>query len=184
MTIISSIFLFVLAVFPMLINEPVNPHSKEIQKEIRKHLGLDPPVLKALIKNADLNTDQNFGNFYSVSSSEAIRGVGFLYVGRVYTCRQESCSNNVAVSEYFDYFILYNSSKQVEFVKITAYKATRGHQMASAGWLRQYKKYDGSKPLKVGKDIDAISGATVSVNAINEDIRRVTKQLLNDLNAV
>jgi Na+-translocating ferredoxin:NAD+ oxidoreductase RnfG subunit len=85
----------------------------------------------------------------------------------------------VAVSEYFDYFILYNSSKQVEFVKITAYKATRGHQMASAGWLRQYKKYDGSKPLLVGKDIDAISGATVSVKAINEDIMRVTKQLLN-----
>ena len=59
-------------------------------------------------------------------------------------------------------------------VKVYNYQATHGQEVSIKGWLRQYAGYDGSQSLTVGKDIDAISGATISVYAINQDIQEKT----------
>ncbi|HCY41547.1 MAG TPA: FMN-binding protein, partial [Prolixibacteraceae bacterium] len=44
-------------------------------------------------------------------------------------------------------------------------------------WLKQFQGYDGTRPLTVGKSIDAISGATVSVFSITDDIQEKTRLL-------
>jgi Na+-translocating ferredoxin:NAD+ oxidoreductase RnfG subunit len=165
----------------LLLGEPIAKlESKEIQREIRKQWNVaDFQAIKMNLSEMDKPlTNQNFGAFYKLSNSNVSQPKGYFYIGRVFTCRQGSCSNNVSKSEFFDYIVFYNTNKSIERVKVISYKASRGHQMTSSGWLRQFKSYDGSRALTIGKDIDAISGATVSVNAINDDIIRVTRQLL------
>jgi hypothetical protein len=103
----------------------------------------------------------------------------FLYAGRVQTCRQGGCSApsgafSSVISEFFDYFILFDNSRAVQLVKIYNYEATHGQEVANKGWLKQFQEYNGDEPLIVGKNIDAISGATISVYALTSDVREKT----------
>ncbi|MCG8701745.1 MAG: FMN-binding protein [Bacteroidales bacterium] len=120
------------------------------------------------------------GKFFKINSDKS--QYKYIYTGRVNSCRAGGCSISVeqpmdAKSEYFDYFILFDSAKTVQLVKVYDYKATHGHEVTAKGWLKQFISYDGSKSLKVDKNIDAISGATISVYAITFDIELKTQIL-------
>lgn len=117
------------------------------------------------------------GKFFSLNHHQLI--FGYLYIGRVNSCRANGCSfsgtfNRDDTSEYFDYFILFHPDRTVAGVFVFNYAATHGQEITSKGWLKQFIGYDGHKDLSVGKNIDAISGATISVFGITEDIRQKT----------
>lgn len=100
--------------------------------------------------------------------------LGFVIAKRVNSCRTGGCNidnDEQAISfEYFDYFIITDFDFNVMKVNVYNYQATQGQEVMSQGWLRQFIGFSGQKQLVYGKDIEAISGATVSANAINEDI--------------
>ncbi len=106
----------------------------------------------------------------------------YLYIGRVNSCRAGGCSKPIEATsdsgnEYFDYFILFDKDINVRLVKIFNYQATHGHEISARGWLKQFVGYNASKSLQVDKDIDGISGATISVYAITDDVEKKTKAL-------
>lgn len=106
----------------------------------------------------------------------------YAYSGRVNSCRAGGCSSGgvdggADAFEYFDYFIIFDASISVLNVKVFNYQASHGQEITARGWLKQFRGYDGSRLMEVGKQIDAISGATISVNAITDDIKLRTKQL-------
>ncbi|MFO7863860.1 MAG: FMN-binding protein [Salinivirgaceae bacterium] len=109
----------------------------------------------------------------------AIRGSAieplYIYSGRVTSCRSGGC-NTVKASpdkpagEYFDYFIIFDGLGEIQAVRVFNYKATKGHAIASKGWLRQFEKLGTKEKPAVNKNIDGISGATISTHAITSDI--------------
>lgn len=109
--------------------------------------------------------------------------VGTAYVHRVKSCREGGCSNTSldvvagTAYEYFDYFTILNKQKSIVDVKVYNYAATHGSEICSKGWLRQFVGYNGTKELRYGKDIDGISGATISGQAITDDINDAVKRL-------
>ena len=108
-----------------------------------------------------------------------------IYIGRVNSCRSGGCTANMvdepaADYEFFDYYILYDDKSRIVSVRIFNYEATHGQEITVKGWLRQFTGYDGSGLLRAGKEIDSISGATVSVYSIVNDVRMKT-ELLNKL---
>lgn len=108
----------------------------------------------------------------------------YIYAGRVNSCRQGGCSNpvqtlTIETPEYFDYLIVFDSHFSVTQVKVYNYQATHGQEVTNKGWLKQFQGFDGSRSLTVGKSIDGISGATVSVIGITNDIQEKTKLLKN-----
>lgn len=76
--------------------------------------------------------------------------------------------------ERFQYMILYSPDVEVIKVKILQYNSTRGTEVTSKKWLRQFEGNKGDK-LVYGKDIQAITGATYSANSITEDVPAVTQ---------
>lgn len=152
---------------------------------------------KALIKTLqkaginDVSTIEEMAIPDSVSLANRIKGKYFLikennvsqyqyiYVGRVNSCRAGGCSISNEISkdgnsEYFDYFILFDKNKTVQTVKVFNYQATHGQEITARGWLKQFIGHDGSESLQVDKNIDAISGATISVYAITFDVEMKT----------
>ena len=120
------------------------------------------------------------GQFFRVGDTEI---AGYAYVGRVNSCRSGGCSNGSGATadvsaEYFDYFILFDPAFKVVQVRVFNYQATHGHGIMSKGWLRQFTGYDGSSGLEPGKDIDSISGATISVRVITQDVSDKTRMLI------
>lgn len=111
--------------------------------------------------------------YYCIKSED--KTLGYVYVGRVNSCRRGGCSidgnNKSDEFEYFDYYFVADRSGTIKKVKVYNYQATQGHEIMGWGWLRQFIGISGDEKLVVGKDIEAISGATVSAVAITDDIQ-------------
>ncbi|WP_066629714.1 FMN-binding protein [Labilibacter marinus] len=154
----------------------INYSHRSLIKELEKQLSSDTSALTEI----KLTEAYYKGKFYELNGSNE----SFVYIGRVNSCRAGGCaisSENKGPSEYFDYFIFFDKTGQVTFVKIFNYAATHGHEVMAKGWLKQYRGYSSKKNLEVGKEVDTISGATISVNAITEDIKIKTTLLSNYL---
>lgn len=134
------------------------------------------------ISKETLNPAQLQGKFFKTTGNEINSEVKYVYVGRVNSCRTGGCSvsGNSAVnieSEYFDYFIFFDSRKTVIQVEVFNYQATHGYEITAKGWLKQFTGFSGKDSLEVNKNIDSISGATVSVYAITTDVQEKTRLL-------
>jgi len=110
--------------------------------------------------------------------------LGYVYIKRINSCRSDGCDINFHDDsngfEYFDYYLITDKSGMVLQVKVYNYQATHGHQVMSKGWLKQFIGYNGSQNMNYGKDVQAISGATVSAKALTEDIQNAEK-LISDI---
>ena len=153
---------------------------KKINKEIVKLWGIEQPTIEE-ISIPDFIKQQNYiqGRYFLVSDKNNVSHINYMYIGRVNSCRAGGCSismdpNENFETEYFDYFILFDAASSVQLVRIYNYMATHGHEVSAKGWLRQFDGYDGTITLEVGKNIDAISGATISVYAITKDVQEKT----------
>jgi len=157
--------------------------DKILLKELQKVSGADMPGRKELPIPETLNAHQTVhGKFFELSET-ANQGIKkYIYVGRVNSCRQGGCSNSrqavvTEATEYFDYFIVFEPNLSVQQVKVYNYQASHGQEITNKGWLKQFQGHNGGRPLTVGKNIDGISGATISVQAVTADIAEKTKLL-------
>jgi Na+-translocating ferredoxin:NAD+ oxidoreductase RnfG subunit len=146
---------------------------KALQKEgITDISGIEEVILSDL----DITSNHINGKYFLTNN---ISHYQYIYVGRVNSCRAGGCSitNDISengISEYFDYFILFDANKTVQKVKVFNYQATHGHEITAKSWLKQFIGYNGSVQLQVNKNIDALSGATISVYAITADVEMKT----------
>jgi Na+-translocating ferredoxin:NAD+ oxidoreductase RnfG subunit len=100
----------------------------------------------------------------------------------VKSCNAEVCgagngSAKIPSAEYFEYFLIADNSSKVLHVEVFNYQSTKGHEIMSRSWLRQFVGYKPDKNLIFGRDIDGVSGATISARAITEDIPLAVKEL-------
>jgi Na+-translocating ferredoxin:NAD+ oxidoreductase RnfG subunit len=120
------------------------------------------------------------GKFFEIICNE--NKIYTAYVGRVNCCRSGGCSNLVTIDfngefEYFDYFILFDSQNRIITTRVYNYEATHGAEITAKGWLNQFSGYDGTKNLRIGKEVDSISGATISVFGMVTDVQGKTAML-------
>jgi len=160
----------------------LNFEDKNLQKELLKISEATNNKWKDLnIPVSDQDANRIQGKFMILSGVNAMQKQ-YAYVGRVNSCRQGGCSNpsinqSFENSEYFDYLIVFDEKPSVKLVKVYNYQATHGQEISVKGWLKQFTGFDGNTQLSVGKSIDAISGATISVYAITNDIQEKTRLL-------
>lgn len=160
-------------------------YPKSLHTELAKANG-NNVELRELSILPKLANSVKLGKFFKVADLTSFSPIKYVYVGRVKTCRAGGCSINTndvndVQSEYFDYFILYDVSCSIQLVKIYNYQATHGQEVTASNWLRQFKSYNGRRELIVGQNVDAISGATISVDATTFDIEHKTKILEQSL---
>lgn len=148
------------------------PPVKKISKTVNK---IWKTTDFQMITLGDIRCGGN-GYWYKIVSGE--KELGLLYNGRVNSCRAGGCSvdNEGKVSlafEFFDYLLFTDNSGKVLRVKVYNYQATHGQEVMSRGWLNQFKGLITGEKLEFGRDIETISGATVSATAMTDDIQRV-----------
>ncbi|SDC90801.1 FMN-binding domain-containing protein [Williamwhitmania taraxaci] len=161
----------------------IDYQPKALLKTLQKAGITDVSTVKELTLPELKNLQQTLnGKFFKIETNN-VSQYKYIYVGRVNSCRAGGCSithsvNNIGDSEYFDYYILFDKNKTVRVVTVFNYQATHGQEVTAKGWLKQFIGHNGSEPLKVDKNIDAISGATISVYAITSDIEMKTAILV------
>ena len=73
--------------------------------------------------------------------------------------------------ENFDYTIFFSAGLSIRSVKVTIYRSSYGAAICHKKWLGQFEGYEGGE-LILGREIDAISGASISAQSMVEDIQR------------
>lgn len=184
--IIFSIF-FIFLLICANSQSAIDYNHKKINKEIEKLWGIEQARIEEIFIPDSIKRGNHIqGKYFLVSDKMNVNQIYYMYIGRVNSCRAGGCSIPMDSpesydSEYFEYFILFDSSLSVQVVRIFNYAASHGHEVSAKGWLRQFDGYNGRDTLRVGKNVDAISGATISVYGITEDVQLKT-QLLQKLN--
>jgi hypothetical protein len=178
------VFLFLLAPF-FCHAQAINYAPKVLQKDMQKLWHNENIELNELEIPDSMYNDflLERGKIYrSISNGE---NMGFAYIGRIYSCRAGGCSLEKDQEsseidedyEYFDYYILFNGNLVVEQVRVYNYQATHGHEVGGKGWLKQFIGYNGETKLELGKNVDSISGATISANAITYHVNETSRYL-------
>ena len=72
----------------------------------------------------------------------------------------------------FDFMVIFDCGNKIKLVKILIYRENYGGEISSRRWLKQFIGITEPKPF-----VDAISGATISVNSIKHSINKLIKSL-------
>ncbi len=163
--------ILLLLLFPDLYAGSPPDMNKKVQKEVDKlfdadtqsrEIGLitDGQSPSALIREGD--------RAYAIEHSEDIQAYVFSTSAR-------------GRYDYFDYSIIYAMDLSVMGVLVTTYRSSHGAGICSKGWLKQFRGYQG-EDLRLGKEVDSISGATISATSMVEDMKRCSL-LMEELQA-
>lgn len=105
--------------------------------------------------------------------------IGYACYTTAFGCRVGGCAAptnpNVQSYETFDYIVVYDAELNIKKVDIANYGGQYGYEICRPKWLRQFiGKNNG---FELNKNIDGISGATVSAQFLIDDLNAVGAKL-------
>ncbi|MBS2097961.1 FMN-binding protein [Carboxylicivirga linearis] len=180
-----SVVLLVSVAFTVPIDEIEYNHKAVIKTLIKNGKMTNPSLSELVLPKSIEDTCALQGKFFKVADSNE-SAIKTIYIGRVNSCRAGGCSinnnNTGGTSEYFDYMVCFDKAASVVLVKVFNYQATHGHEVTAKGWLKQFVGHNANGNIEVGRNIDSISGATISVNGISKDIEEKTELMAAIIN--
>ena len=112
-------------------------------------------------KNAQLRFMRDQIYIWEISKNEEMIGLAYL-------------DNVKGKSQPITYAVFFDSQGRVERSHIIKYREPIGGEVSNQYWLNQFFGKSWESDYKIGSDIDGISGATISVNAVTRGIHRST----------
>lgn len=155
----SGLFLFVLFSFGV----PKNL-QKKVYKEIKNTFKIEDFNLSTIKVDDKLNASLPFKindeNFHQIKSNQKVIGYAII---------------NTAPSKTadFDYLILLDATGTIVKSNVLIYREEYGGEIGSTRWLRQFIGKNQNDILEYKKNIDAISGATISVKSMIKSVNEV-----------
>ena len=132
-----------------------------------------PNEIKSIAeKNAHLRFMRNQIYIWEILEEDSLIGLVFL-------------DNVKGKSQPITYAVFFDSEGKVLQSHIIKYREPIGGEVSNRHWLKQFFGKSSSSGYKIGSDVDGISGATISVNAVTRGIHRSTfivKYLLEKMN--
>ncbi|NOR34092.1 MAG: hypothetical protein GQ579_05375 [Bacteroidales bacterium] len=80
--------------------------------------------------------------------------------------------------DYFDYLLAYAPDFSVLGLTIVVYRSSHGAAICQKKWLSQFESYAGEE-LTLGKEIDAVAGATISATSMVRDTKRCYQLMIS-----
>jgi len=83
------------------------------------------------------------------------------------------------------FLAIFNEKGEIYNTSIIKYREAYGGEVGNKSWLNQFISFNDTSNYKVGNDISAISGATISVHSVSKGIRKLSiliKDIIKDYN--
>ena len=131
--------------------------EKKVKKVVAKVFDVEETSFAAVSVSKELNDKLPVkiteNNFFSIHKEDKLLGYAFL----------DKASSKTAK---FDYLVLFNDKLQIKSSKVLIYREEYGGEIGSTRWLKQFLGLSGNDRVKMGDNIDVISGATISVRSM------------------
>ncbi|MGX1929527.1 FMN-binding protein [Flagellimonas sp. 2504JD4-2] len=139
---------------------PKGVHKKVI-KEVGKTFEVTnfnlTPIVVAKDVNTELPTKISGENFYKIDVQDSILGYAFVDQAPSKTAK-------------FDYLVVFDGELKVLNSKVLIYREEYGGEIGSKRWLKQFIGKTGGDRVSEETNIDAISGATISVRSMTKSM--------------
>jgi Na+-translocating ferredoxin:NAD+ oxidoreductase RnfG subunit len=135
--------------------------QKKVEKEVEKTFEVQDFQLFPLTIGETLN-DQlpvkiTGQNFFEVQHQGQLLGYAFVDQAPSKTAK-------------FDYLVIFDAGLKVIASKVLVYREEYGGEIGSNRWLRQFTGLTGTDRVSPNTNIDAISGATISVRSMTRSM--------------
>jgi hypothetical protein len=134
--------------------------DKRVVKDVEKIFGTSPEIRQISPGEVEIPGLQPMKTGDRVFSIQGGDGAGYI----LSTCAKGRYDE-------FDYSVIYTDSLMVLGIRVTVYRSSHGAAICSKGWLKQFIGYQGGE-MDLGKDIDSVSGATISATSMVNDVQR------------
>ena len=143
-------FIFLFLINNFILFSQWNPSDLVLSKKIKE---LD----KIYDSNYDIiKTDFN-PNYFNIIINDTKTG---------YLCLRQAPSKH----DVFDYMLIFDKDLNINHIKILAYREDWGGEIRSKRWLKQFSNRE-------IEEVQAISGATISVNSLKTDISKLKLEM-------
>lgn len=147
-------------------------HSKKIEKKIAKEITahfeteeFSTEVIKiSEMVNNTVKSEFRKDNLLKISSPKGL--LGYAYIG-----------NAPSKTATFDYLVIFDPDFVVVKSKVLIYREEYGGEIGSKRWLKQFIGKSMKDEVRFPGDIDAISGATISVRSMTNAIDNLLKSI-------
>lgn len=147
------------------------PKDENILAKAKKHIEViletsDVNLIRHSLEEVSFASDHAFkkGELYELET--AGNRLGFAYIGEANSMK-----------DVFDYLIVFDKDLRIIKSKVLIYREQHGQQIGSARWLKQFIGMSTSDTPQLGKNIQGISGATISVTSMTDATRMVLSEL-------
>lgn len=138
--------------------------QKKINKEVKKIFPLEDLTM---VKIEDFNFDTfKYQSIKNVSLSRLMCSDQLMG----YACFASSKGKN----DYFDYMVLFSENMEIKKVIVLMYRSTYGGEIMAKSWLKQFIGKVKGEEMEFEKDIDGISGATISGPSMTKGVKTVS----------
>ncbi len=85
--------------------------------------------------------------------------------------------NVIGKDQPITFLVAVDAGNVLKDIDVLVYREPYGGEVAYEAWRRQFRGKSAQDPIQVGRDIRTISGATISVNAVTQGVRRALADL-------
>ena len=120
-----------------------------------------PAELKSNIQNSVRQTFYRDNLYYwKITNQDSTLAYAFL-------------DNVIGKSMPITFLVIINQKGEIMASHVVKYREAYGGEIGNKNWLSQFNKLTNSSEYIVGKNIDGISGATISVNSLSKGIKKI-----------
>lgn len=165
----QSIILIFLLIFTLTSFIEDSPRiDKKVNKEIIAFFGTEEfskEVISITEENSSLvKSDFGSENLLRIKNSTDV--LGYVYIG-----------NAPSKTATFDYLVIFDKNLVIAKSKVLVYREEYGGEIGSKRWLKQFIGKSKNDDIILDGDIDAISGATISVRSMTLAINDLLKSI-------
>lgn len=161
------VLIFPALILFLLVGDASGKLDKKVHKEIQKAFEVTQYELIDVSISDELNSALPLSlqkGLRRIQSPEGIVGYSFLGAAPSKTAE-------------FDYLVLFDTNLEVIHSKVLVYREEYGGEIGSKRWLRQFNGKGGNDRVSAGTNIDAISGATISVRSMTRAMDKLLQSI-------
>ena len=140
---------------------------KKVAREVEKAFGTAVDIQAVSVPDS-VNEELEIGitgeNFVSLTREGKLLGYAFMGTAPSKTAK-------------FDYLVLFDGDVRVLLAKVLAYREEYGGEIGSHRWLSQFEGLSGTDRVSTDTNIDAISGATISVRSMTRSMDKLLQTI-------
>ena len=148
----------------VFISFQLSAQSPRVFKKATKLIEKTYDIKDLQLEYKEFQTKSVVGNFYKIFDSGQL--LGFAFIGTA-----------PSKTDTFEYLVIFDYSFVIKKVNVLVYREDYGGEISSNRWLKQFVGKVHSTELAVGKNIAAISGATISVYSMTNAVNQLLKEM-------